>query len=170
MAKQSERHPKLLKALELSEGGGDVETLAQRVGVSVRTVRRDIAALRELGLAIEEHVAAHGRKTYSLKPNALSLRLTYDEAVAVLWHCEQTPSLVETPWGESLSIGVKKIRELLGPIEKRYVDRMLPRMHRTRHAADYRDRGEELCPSRSPQSQTRAARPARRRITNLLHN
>jgi hypothetical protein len=35
MAKQSERHPKLLKALELSEGGCDVETLAERVGVKV---------------------------------------------------------------------------------------------------------------------------------------
>ena len=29
-------------------------------------------------------------------------------------------------------------------------DHMLPRVHRTRHAADYRDRGEVLWPSGSP--------------------
>jgi len=54
----------------------NIDFLADRVGVSTKTVRRDIEALRKVGLSIEERTAEHGRKTYFLNPAAIPLKFS----------------------------------------------------------------------------------------------
>ena len=125
MAKQSVRHPKLLRAIALGDGQRDIDFLAGCLGVSAKTIRRDIDALRKVGLAVEERTAEHGRKTYFLNPAAIPLKFTYDEAFALLWCCESAKVLNGTSLGESTEVALEKIRAALGPVEKRYLERMI---------------------------------------------
>ncbi|MCM2375079.1 HTH domain-containing protein [Aporhodopirellula aestuarii] len=71
MGTQRKRHPRLLRLITLGRGDETIETLAASLGVSEKTVRRDIAGLRQLGIAIQEHICKNGRKTYRLSPDAI---------------------------------------------------------------------------------------------------
>ncbi|EMI21393.1 Helix-turn-helix, type 11 domain protein [Rhodopirellula maiorica SM1] len=84
MGTQRKRHPQLLRLITLGRGDETIESLAATLGVSEKTVRRDIAGLRQLGIAIEEHVCQHGRKTYSLSRESIDqvrqLRMRSEES------------------------------------------------------------------------------------------
>lgn len=138
MAKQSQRHPQLLRAVNLGEGERDIESLAQLLGVSVKAIRRDIETLRQLGLPIEDCNGEHGRKTYCLNHDAVMLNLAYDEAFAILMACEGRQHLDGTSWGESAQLALDKLYASCGPLERRYVERMASRVHRTRASSNYR--------------------------------
>jgi predicted DNA-binding transcriptional regulator YafY len=77
---------RVLALLELLQSGGQrtVGSLAERLGVDERTVRRYVEHLADLGIPIETRRGRHGgyrlAPTYKLPP----LMLTDDEAVAVL--------------------------------------------------------------------------------------
>ena len=142
MARQSERHPTILRAIMRCDGTSDLNSLAQEAGVSVKTIRRDIEQLRSLGIPIEDRNGQHGAKTYYLDSTAIPLRFKYDEATALLWCCESLRSLDGTSWGASIQEAVEKIRTAIGPRDRRYVEQMESRMHRTRTAGDYRDRSD----------------------------
>jgi predicted DNA-binding transcriptional regulator YafY len=142
MARQSERHPTILRAIMRSDGAADLSSLAQEAGVSVKTIRRDILQLRKLGIPIEDRIGPNGAKTLYLDPTAIPLRFKYDEATALLWCCESLRSLQGTTWGASIQEAVEKIRAALLPLDRRYVDQMQPRMHRTWASGDYSARGD----------------------------
>ncbi len=77
---------RVLALLELLQGGGlrTVGSLAERLGVDERTVRRYVEHLADLGIPVETRRGRYGgyrlAPTYKLPP----LMLTDDEAVAVL--------------------------------------------------------------------------------------
>ncbi|MFG0254894.1 MAG: HTH domain-containing protein [Rhodopirellula sp. JB053] len=80
---QRKRHPRLLQLIRVGGGGETIETLAASLGVSEKTVRRDITGLRKLGIPIQEHVGQNGRKTFRMSDDAIGqVRFTYDEAFA----------------------------------------------------------------------------------------
>lgn len=82
---QRKRHPRLLRSITLERGDETFESLAASLGVSEKTVRRDIAGLRQLGISIQEDVCEHGRKTYSLSRESIDqVRFTYDEASSLM--------------------------------------------------------------------------------------
>src|ERR671921_1489096 len=72
----------LLEALQ-DRGAATGPELAQRLGVDVRTVRRDVCALRDLGIPVEGERGRGG--SYRLKPGyrVPPLMFTTGEAVAV---------------------------------------------------------------------------------------
>jgi len=142
MARQSQRHPQILRAIIQCDGTSDLQSLSQETGVSVKTIRRDIEELRNLGIPIEDRNGQHGTKTYYLDSGAVPLKFKYDEATALLWCCESLRSLDGTTWGDSIDEAVDKIRTALLPRDRRYVDHMQPRMHRTQAGGDYGDQSE----------------------------
>lgn len=142
MARQSQRHPTLLRTIIRCDGTSDLQSLAKETGVSVKTVRRDIEQLRSLGIPIEDRNGQHNAKNYYLDATAIPLRFKYDEATALLWCCESLRSLDGTSWGASIQEAVEKIRTAIGPRDRRYVEHMESRMHRTQTVGDYRDRSD----------------------------
>ncbi len=143
MPRQAERHPRLLRLLSIGTGEVGVESLARELGVSIKTIRRDVAAMQALGVAIEEQTHAHGRKTYRLSKQAVrQIKFNYDEALSLIL-CQASASAFDgTPLGEAAGSGFEKIRAALGPLEQDYVERMLPRIHRSRVGSDYSGHGE----------------------------
>lgn len=103
---------RVLALLEILQSGGTrtVPTLAERLGVDERTVRRYAQHLTDLGIPIEAHRGRHGgyRLTpgYKLPP----LMLTDDEAVAVvLGLVAGTRAGLATAGAESASAKVRRV-------------------------------------------------------------
>jgi len=145
MATQSDRHSKLVRLIILSDGDQDVDSLATQLSISVKTIRRDIAAIRKVGLPIEERTSEHGRKTYWLRRDAIpQIKFNYDEAFALMICQHAAEPFVGTSLGEAAANAFEKIRVAFGPVEKRYLDQMLPRVHRSFVGGDYTDHSEVL--------------------------
>ena len=142
MPTRSERHPKLLRLIVLGDGTADAESLASALQVSTKTVRRDIAALRQLGFAIEPRHTAQGRKTYWLAQEALAnVKFTYDEAFALMLCRDGGRVFAGTPIGDAAENGFEKVSVALGPVERSYLDRMMPRVRRHTVGGDYSAHG-----------------------------
>jgi predicted DNA-binding transcriptional regulator YafY len=145
MPTRSQRHPRLLELLALDDSDHDLESLATALKVSVKTVRRDIGDLRKLGFPICERGAPHERKTLHLDSRGLiRFRLTYDEAFALLVHRLGNPYIAGTLFGQSASNAYQKIEGSLGPVEKDYIRRMLPRVRRNAVGGDYSKHSEVI--------------------------
>lgn len=142
MPTRSDRHPKLLRLIVLGDGTADAESLASALRVSTKTIRRDIAALCQLGFSIEPRHTATGRKTYWLAREAIAnVKFTYDEAFALMLCRDGGRVFDGTPIGEAAENGFEKIAVALGPLERRYLDRMLPRVRRNTVGGDYSGHG-----------------------------
>ena len=61
------------------------QLLAQRSGLSLRTVRRAVAALREAGVAIDTEVGRGGGLRLSTRSALPSVRLSHREAIGMLF-------------------------------------------------------------------------------------
>ena len=143
MAAQSERHARLLRLVAIGEGSQNVDTLASAMGVSVKTIRRDIASLRRAGFPIDESTQSHGQKCYRLSKDALpSIRFTYDEALAMMLSRRAVMTYDGTLIGEAGESAFEKILTVLGPLEQEYLNRMIPRVHQSHVGSDYSDHSE----------------------------
>jgi predicted DNA-binding transcriptional regulator YafY len=143
MPTRSQRHPRLLELLALGNSDHDFESLATSLKVSIKTVRRDVDDLRKLGFSIIERGASHERKTLSLDNRAsVPFKLTYDEAFALVLHRLGNRSIDGTFFGQSARKAYEKIENSLGPIERDYIRRMLPRVRRNAVGGDYSKHSE----------------------------
>ena len=72
MARNQEviRQWKLLHALEASRNGVTLDTLAEDLGVTTRTIRRDLAALQEAGFPLYDVHDDDGRVRWRLEGQA----------------------------------------------------------------------------------------------------
>lgn len=75
----------LLEALSSRAGGATVLELVRELGVSEKTVRRDLGTFQKVGFPLQEHFGPHGRKAWRLEPSAdtPSLSFAFDEAIAL---------------------------------------------------------------------------------------
>src|SRR4051812_5943543 len=75
----------LLKALASRHYGLTVRGMAAEVGVSEKTIRRDLDTFRSVGFPLEETVGEYGRKTWRIKEdgNHPPLSFSFDEAIAL---------------------------------------------------------------------------------------
>ena len=138
MAIRSKRHPKLLELIAAGDGKHDVDSLATALRVSGKTIRRDLDDLRRLGFAIVEHGAPHGPKTLSLDKQSLSqLKLTYDEVFSLLLYRLGSSPFEGTLFGHAAASAFAKVEGAMGPVEKDYVGRMMPRVRRNSVGGDY---------------------------------
>ncbi len=138
MAIRAERHPRLLLHIANGDGVQGVESLANSLGVSVKTLRRDLASLRDLGVPIEERIGPHGQKTFWLAKEALpQIKFNYDEALALMLCRSSLESLRGTLIGNSIETAFEKIQGAIGPFEVKYLNKMLPRIHTTSTGGQY---------------------------------
>ena len=85
MADQSafRRQWNLLQLLASRRAGLTVKQLSAEVGVSVKTMRRDLEMFVDFGLQVRESVGEFGRKSWHVPADfATKLALNFDPAVA----------------------------------------------------------------------------------------
>ena len=59
--------PRMFEALALLREGAPVKQLARRLGVCLKTVRRDLVEIREAGFELFETIEDYGRKVWRVR-------------------------------------------------------------------------------------------------------
>jgi predicted DNA-binding transcriptional regulator YafY len=135
----------LLRSLAADGQAVSIKQLVTETGVSDKTIRRDVAELRQAGFPIIERVGDYGRKSFALEATALPLlTFTYDEALA-LYLCRSTATqFAGTFIAESVQKAFRKIRATLSRNTREYLERMLSRVARTGLGGNYTAKAELL--------------------------
>lgn len=79
-----ERQQRIVELLGRTAQPVPSSSLAQELGVGVRTVERDLARLRESGVPIEAVAGVHGGSRLPRNSSPRSLTLTFEEVAAVV--------------------------------------------------------------------------------------
>jgi predicted DNA-binding transcriptional regulator YafY len=135
----------LLKALSSSRLGLTVRALAEDLGVTEKTVRRDLARFRGLGFPLEERVGAFGRKSWRIAPagDQPPLSFSFDEAAALYLGRRLLDPLAGTAFGDAARRAAEKVRATLGRAAREYLDRFAGLFHPTAVGVhDYAGRAE----------------------------
>lgn len=139
------RQWQLLRAIAAGNREATIKSLSASTGMSDKTIRRDIALLKDVGFPVEEKAHEFGRKTYALTtPSVPQLQFAYDEALA-LYLCRRSAVGFEGTFvAEAVATAFKKIETSLGRRAARYVETMLSRVVQTQLGTDYSDQAELL--------------------------
>ncbi|MCL2744893.1 MAG: WYL domain-containing protein [Planctomycetaceae bacterium] len=124
------RQWKLIAALKDSEEGCTLKELVKRLGVTERTIQRDLLKLIESGLPLQEYTEAHGRKLWSIQEDPFEPAMfNFEEAAALyLGHRFLTPLTNSFLW-EASEKGLQKIRRQLGTRYVSILDQLLDIFH-----------------------------------------
>src|SRR5688500_14500346 len=129
MARNAEviRQWTLLKELEGSRTS-TIDGLAERTGVSTRTIRRDLIALQEAGFPIYDDTTEDGRKHWRLdaKPfRALADNgFTLSELSALYFSRTLVQRHAGMPFDDDLARAFEKIESALSPAVRRFLDHL----------------------------------------------
>jgi len=119
------RQWKLLRAVEDARHGQTIEQLAGLLGVTQRTIRRDIGQLQEVGFAIEQKVT-ETRRTWILNRDAfhglVASGLTLSELFALYFSRALMKYLAGTPFVADLESAFEKFESCLTPAQIAYLD------------------------------------------------
>lgn len=123
----------LLRTLCGRHHGATVKELADEMGVSEKTIRRDLGSFQQVGFPVIESVEDHGRKNWRVCPdrNTPGLSFALDEAIALYLGRRLMEPLAGTPFWQASQSAFKKIRALLGPAALKYVERFADMFHQT---------------------------------------
>lgn len=112
-----------LRALSSRRDGLYVEDLATELGVSLKTVRRDLHRLRDVGFPLTKTNERHGRARWSLDDETITATgLTFDEAFALILATRTLGSLAGTEIGTAADSAVAKLRSGLSESVLEYCD------------------------------------------------
>lgn len=129
MARNAEviRQWTLLKELEASRTN-TIDALAERTGVSTRTIRRDLIALQEAGFPIYDDTADDGRKFWRLdaKPfrSLADNGFTLSELSALYFSRSLVERQAGLPFHDDLARAFEKIESALSPAVRRFLDHL----------------------------------------------
>src|SRR5262249_4474207 len=123
----------LLKTLSSRRYGVTVQEMAKELGVTEKTVRRDLDTFKSVGMPIEETVAEHGQKKWSLQHSdgQPELRFSMDEALAFYLSRRFLEPLAGTIFWDAAQSAFEKIRACLGRSALQYVEKMARSFHHT---------------------------------------
>ena len=129
----------LLRLLSGRRFGATIKEMAQEMGVSDKTIRRDLETFEQAGFPLQEQIGEFGRKTWRLDGNSQpGLAFTFDEAIALYLGRRFLEPLAGTLFWEAAGRAFKKIRATLGPEALNYIERFGPMFHQTTvGASDY---------------------------------
>jgi len=117
----------LLKELEGSRTS-TIDGLAERTGVTTRTIRRDLAALQEAGFPIYDDVGEDGRKRWRLdaKPfrSLADNGFTLSELAALYFSRTLVERQAGMPFHGDLARAFEKIEAALSPAVRRFLDHL----------------------------------------------
>ncbi len=103
--------------------GRTIKSMATELGVSTRTIRRDLIALETAGYPLVERVdytSPHGEKRWRLLEgfsNVPPVPLTREEAYAVLAAAQSMRGLGATPIGRAFDSALAKLRKVVKPLD-----------------------------------------------------
>ncbi len=129
MARNAEviRQWTLLRELEGSRTS-TIDGLAERTGVSTRTIRRDLIALQEAGFPIYDETDDNARKTWRLDARPFRSLADNGFTLSELSALYFSRSLVERqaglPFEDDLARAFEKIQSALSPAVRRFLDHL----------------------------------------------
>ena len=119
------RQWKLLKETEAARYGLTVEQLAERLGVTSRTIRRDLSQLQEAGFPLEQR-KGDIRRAWVLNRDAfkglMDSGLTLAELCALYFSRALMEFLAGTPFRQDLASAFEKFEQCLTPAQLKYLE------------------------------------------------
>jgi predicted DNA-binding transcriptional regulator YafY len=118
------RHWNLVRMLSARRLGVTVQEMARELGVTDKTIRRDLKFLRRMGVPMEERTGDYGRKTWWLGKawSGAPLQLKWDEAAALYLGRQLLESMAGTPFWSAANRAWRQIRSTLGEVAAGYID------------------------------------------------
>jgi proteasome accessory factor B len=135
----------LLRKLCSHHFGVTIKDMVHEMGVSEKTIRRDLETFQAAGFPLKEVVGEFGRKTWHIEPGKAEpgLNFAYDEAIALYLGRRFLEPLAGTAFWEAAQRAFKKIRATLGADALKYIDQFGSMLHQTMvGAADYTKKAE----------------------------
>ena len=135
----------LLQLLSGRHYGVTVREMAQEMGVTEKTIRRDLRVFQQVGFPVEQTVGERGRKSWRMKPalNQPPMSFAFDEAVALYLGRRFLEPLAGTLFWEAAQRAFRKIRATLGTEALKYVERFAGMFHQTMvGTSDYSKKAE----------------------------
>jgi predicted DNA-binding transcriptional regulator YafY len=121
------RQWKVLHALESSRHGIVIDTLADDLDVTTRTIRRDLAALQEAGFPLYDERDEDGRTRWRLDGHVLKdveTGFTLAELCALYLSRHLLESVSGTPFRRDLTLAFTRLEKMLSPRMRQFLDRM----------------------------------------------
>lgn len=120
-----DRHWTIIRVLCSRDSGATVQELAQTARVSEKTIRRDLAVMRRMGMPMSETVGGHNAKHWKMDANrVLPAALRWDEAAALYVGKQLMQPLAGTLIAESFAELSRKIELALSDGAKQHLDRI----------------------------------------------
>jgi predicted DNA-binding transcriptional regulator YafY len=121
------RQWKVLHALETARHGIAIDALADDLGVTTRTIRRDLAALQEAGFPLYDEKDGDGRVRWRLEGQVLKgleTGFTLAELCALYLSRNLLESVAGAPFRRDLSMAFARIEKMLSPRMRQFLDAM----------------------------------------------
>ena len=123
----------LLRKLCSSHYGVTIQDMIHELGVSDKTIRRDLETFQAAGFPLKETVEEFGRKKWHIEEGKAEpgLHFAYDEAIALYLGRRFLEPLAGTVFWEAAQRAFKKIRATLGADALNYIDQFGTMFHQT---------------------------------------
>ena len=123
----------LLRTLCARHFGATVKEMSEEMGVSEKTIRRDLETFQAAGFPLVETVEDFGRKKWHIDPAKYQpgMSFAYDEAISLYMGRRFLEPLAGTVFWEAAQRAFKKIRASLGKEALKYVDQFGAMFHQT---------------------------------------
>lgn len=112
--------------------GLSLDELAGELGVSIKSIRRDLKELREADIPFAESTGPHGKKTWRLDMSrSVPTTFNFDEIAALYFGRLFFERLAGTSLWASANSAFQKIEQSLGKTGLTYLDQLTPLFHQT---------------------------------------
>jgi len=121
------RQWKVLHALESSRHGVTIDALADDLGVTTRTIRRDLAALQEAGFPLYDERDDDSRARWRLDGQVLKgleTGFTLAELCALYLSRNMLEAVAGTPFQRDLTLAFARLEKMLSPRMRQFLDRL----------------------------------------------
>ncbi len=121
------RQWKALHALETARHGVAIDALADELGVTTRTIRRDLAALQEAGFPLYDEKDDDGRVRWRLDGQVLKgleTGFTLAEMCALYLSRNLLEAVAGTPFQRDLTLAFSRLEKMLSPRMRQFLDRL----------------------------------------------
>ena len=121
------RQWKVLHALESSRHGASIDALARELGVTTRTIRRDLAALQEAGFPLYDEHDEDDKVRWRLDGQllkGLETGFTLAELCALYLSRNLLEAIAGSPFQHDLSSAFGRLEKMLSPRMRQFLDRL----------------------------------------------
>ena len=145
-AEQFQRRWRLYQRLSRLHEGESLVELADRFEVDPKTIQRDIAMLRAVGLEVVEVIEKYGLKRWRVQPDTTRVpNFLFDEAAAIYLGRKFLEPLAGTIFWEASQRAFAKLKATFKPETLAYLESLGPLIHQTSiGSSDYSTRANVI--------------------------